>query len=108
MGPEHRNAGIIAGSKGAGQIAGPALRGLSHPETSRQGNLFGMIGMAIAQRLNGEGKVGATHMGSGFDAWYPGYIDYNPVWSPDADRVVLVLAVIVIWLGLAVSRAHRA
>src|ERR1700756_240690 len=25
-----------------------ALRGLSNPETSRQGNLFGMIGMAIA------------------------------------------------------------
>src|ERR1700677_3434570 len=25
-----------------------ALRGLSHPETSRQGNRFGMIGMAIA------------------------------------------------------------
>jgi NAD(P) transhydrogenase subunit beta len=25
-----------------------ALRGLSHPDTSRQGNLFGMIGMAIA------------------------------------------------------------
>jgi NAD(P) transhydrogenase subunit beta len=25
-----------------------ALRGLSHPESSRQGNLFGMIGMAIA------------------------------------------------------------
>ncbi|MFM2151265.1 MAG: hypothetical protein RLZZ187_3571 [Pseudomonadota bacterium] len=25
-----------------------ALRGLSHPETSRQGNLFGMVGMAIA------------------------------------------------------------
>ncbi|WP_207538672.1 NAD(P)(+) transhydrogenase (Re/Si-specific) subunit beta [Sabulicella rubraurantiaca] len=25
-----------------------ALRGLSHPETSRRGNLFGMIGMAIA------------------------------------------------------------
>src|SRR5258705_7145005 len=25
-----------------------ALRGLSSPETSRQGNLFGMIGMAIA------------------------------------------------------------
>ena len=24
------------------------LRGLSHPETSRQGNLYGMIGMAIA------------------------------------------------------------
>ncbi|TCZ65304.1 NAD(P)(+) transhydrogenase (Re/Si-specific) subunit beta [Roseicella aquatilis] len=25
-----------------------ALRGLSHPETSRRGNLFGMVGMAIA------------------------------------------------------------
>ena len=25
-----------------------ALRGLSHPETSRQGNMFGMIGMGIA------------------------------------------------------------
>ena len=25
-----------------------ALRGLSHPETSRQGNRFGMIGMAVA------------------------------------------------------------
>ena len=40
-----------------------------------------MIGMAIAARLNLEGKVGATHMGSGFDAWYPGYIDYNPVFK---------------------------
>ena len=45
---------------------------------SRQLN---MIGMAIAQRLEQEGKVGATHMGSGFDAWYPGYIDYNPVFK---------------------------
>ncbi|MBX6375121.1 MAG: NAD(P)(+) transhydrogenase (Re/Si-specific) subunit beta, partial [Acetobacteraceae bacterium] len=25
-----------------------ALRGLSHPETSRQGNIYGMVGMAIA------------------------------------------------------------
>src|SRR5882724_8283021 len=25
-----------------------ALRGLSHPESSRQGNLFGMVGMALA------------------------------------------------------------
>jgi len=25
-----------------------ALKGLSHPETARRGNLFGMIGMAIA------------------------------------------------------------
>ena len=25
-----------------------SLHGLSHPETARRGNLFGMIGMAIA------------------------------------------------------------
>jgi NAD(P) transhydrogenase subunit beta len=25
-----------------------ALRGLSHPETSRSGNLYGMVGMAVA------------------------------------------------------------
>jgi NAD(P) transhydrogenase subunit beta len=25
-----------------------ALRGLSHPTTSRQGNLFGMVGMGVA------------------------------------------------------------
>ena len=40
-----------------------------------------MIGMAIAQRLEEEGKVGATHMGTGYDAWYPGYIDYMPVFK---------------------------
>jgi hypothetical protein len=37
------------------------------------------IGMTIAQALETEGKVGATHMGTGFDAWYPGYIDYMPM-----------------------------
>ncbi len=37
------------------------------------------IGMTIAQALETEGKVGATHMGKGFDAWYPGYIDYMPM-----------------------------
>ena len=31
-----------------------------------------MIGMAIAQGLEERGQVGATHMGTGFDAWYPG------------------------------------
>ena len=40
-----------------------------------------MIGMAIAQGLDEEGKPGATHMGDGFDAWYPGYIDYLPVFK---------------------------
>ena len=37
-----------------------------------------MIGMAIAKGLDEKGQVGATHMGTAFDAWYPGYIDYEP------------------------------
>ena len=37
------------------------------------------IGMTIAQALESNGLVGATHMGTGFDAWYPGYIDYMPM-----------------------------
>jgi hypothetical protein len=45
---------------------------------SRQLN---MIGMAIARKLEEEGKVGATHMGSGYDAWYPGYVDYAPAFK---------------------------
>ena len=31
-----------------------------------------MIGMAIAKGLEEHGQVGATHMGTAFDAWYPG------------------------------------
>jgi proton-translocating NAD(P)+ transhydrogenase subunit beta len=41
-----------------------ALRGLSSPETSRQGNLFGMIGMAIAIVT-----TLASHPPVGFGAW---------------------------------------
>ena len=37
-----------------------------------------MIGMAIARSLDERGQIGATHMGTAFDAWYPGYIDYAP------------------------------
>jgi hypothetical protein len=37
------------------------------------------IGMTIAQALETNGMPGATHMGTGFDAWYPGYIDYMPM-----------------------------
>jgi hypothetical protein len=37
-----------------------------------------MIGMAIAKGLEEHGQVGATHMGTAFDAWYPGYVDYTP------------------------------
>src|SRR5687768_13313761 len=39
------------------------------------------IGMAIAQELESRGQPGATHQGVGFDAWYPGYIDYMPVYQ---------------------------
>ncbi len=38
------------------------------------------IGMAMAQYLEERGLVGATHMGT-FDAWYPGYIDYTPIFK---------------------------
>lgn len=38
-----------------------------------------MIGMAMAQALELNNQPGATHMGTGFDAWYPGYVDYLPV-----------------------------
>jgi NAD(P) transhydrogenase subunit beta len=41
-----------------------ALRGLSHPETSRQGNLYGMIGMAIAVAT-----TLAAHPPAGIEAW---------------------------------------
>src|ERR1700741_3529428 len=41
-----------------------ALRGLSNPETSRQGNLFGMIGMAIAIAT-----TLASHPPAGASAW---------------------------------------
>ena len=41
-----------------------ALRGLSNPETSRQGNLFGMVGMTIAIVT-----TLASHPPAGFGAW---------------------------------------
>ncbi len=48
------------------------------PLLSRELN---MIGMAIAQMLESKGQPGAVHMGTGFDAWYPGYVDYLPVFQ---------------------------
>ncbi len=36
----------------------------------------GMMGMAAARLLDERGLYGVTHMGSGYDAWYPGYIDF--------------------------------
>jgi hypothetical protein len=38
------------------------------------------IGMTIAQELDANGQPGAVHMLESFDAWYPGYVDYMPVY----------------------------
>ena len=40
-----------------------------------------MIGMAIAQGLAEHKQPGAVHMLDTYDAWYPGYIDYNPIFK---------------------------
>ncbi len=47
-----------------------------HPLMSRTVNTIGML---MAQGLEERGQVGATHMGTGYDAWYPGYVDYLPM-----------------------------
>ena len=39
------------------------------------------IGMAIAHGLESKGQPGATHMGTGYDAWYAGYVDYLPMFK---------------------------
>ena len=39
------------------------------------------IGMAIAEGLESRGLPGATHKGTRFDAWYPGYIDFLPMFQ---------------------------
>ena len=44
-----------------------------HPLMWRTVNL---IGMAMAQALEERGQKGATHMGTGFDNWYPGFMDH--------------------------------
>jgi len=44
-----------------------------HPLMWRTVNL---IGMSMAQALEERGQKGATHMGTGFDNWYPGFADH--------------------------------
>ena len=39
------------------------------------------IGMTIAQELEANGQPGAVHALATYDAWYPGYIDYMPVYQ---------------------------
>ena len=48
------------------------------PVIAREVNI---LGMAMAKGLDEKGRPGATHMGTAFDAWYPGYIDYAPVFK---------------------------
>lgn len=44
-----------------------------HPLMWRTVNL---VGMSMAQALEERGQKGATHMGTGFDNWYPGFMDH--------------------------------
>ncbi len=44
-----------------------------HPLMWRTVNL---VGMAMAQALEERGQEGAVHMGTGFDNWYPGFMDH--------------------------------
>jgi len=44
-----------------------------HPLMWRTVNL---IGMAMDEALEERGQEGAVHMGTGFDNWYPGFIDH--------------------------------
>ncbi|MDT8341459.1 MAG: M14 family metallopeptidase [Longimicrobiales bacterium] len=44
-----------------------------HPLMWRTVNL---MGMGMAQALEERGQKGATHMGTGFDNWYPGFMDH--------------------------------
>lgn len=44
-----------------------------HPLMWRTVNL---MGMAMSQALEERGQEGATHMGTGFDDWYPGFMDH--------------------------------
>ena len=59
-----------------------------HPLMWRTVNL---IGMSMAQALEERGQRGATHMGTGFDNWYPGFMGPTPTIStnvasfPDRD-----------------------
>ncbi|HEY6358339.1 MAG TPA: M14 family zinc carboxypeptidase, partial [Vicinamibacterales bacterium] len=48
------------------------------PLMSREVNV---IGTAMARAEDEVGHVGSSHMGRPYDAWYPGYIDYNPMFK---------------------------
>lgn len=43
--------------------------------------MINTVGMFIAQELESKGQIGAAHALATFDAYYPGYIDYMPVYQ---------------------------
>jgi hypothetical protein len=45
------------------------------------GRTVNAIGTRIAAELDAQGKPGAVHMLDTYDAWYPGYIDYMPMYQ---------------------------
>ncbi|MGJ3648011.1 NAD(P)(+) transhydrogenase (Re/Si-specific) subunit beta [Sphingomonas sp. GlSt437] len=84
-----------------------ALRGLSSPESSRQGNRYGMIGMTIAVLT-----TLATHIPTGIvtDAAnaLPGQDEpYRAVGNLDVGAVGLVLAAIAIGAAIGITTARR-
>lgn len=48
------------------------------PLMSREVNV---IGTSMARAEDEVGHAGSSHMGRPYDAWYPGYIDYNPMFK---------------------------
>jgi len=83
-----------------------ALRGLSSPATSRQGNMFGMIGMAIAIVT-----TLAAHPPASFFAWVLVVLgvalsanDSGPVWARALGLVALAFASVNIFGGFLVTQ----
>ena len=90
-----------------------ALRGLSHPDTSRRGNLLGMIGMAIAVATTLAG-----HPPAGLGAWglvalavvIGGSVgaliadDTGPIWARAFGFVALTFACVNIFGGFLVTQ----
>ena len=61
---------------GTGELTREMHRRLGATETLGVDSSEAML--SKSRGLEERGQVGATHMGTAFDAWYPGYIDYAP------------------------------
>ncbi len=88
----------------AGVLFIMSLRGLSSPVTSRQGNLFGMIGMAIAI-----GTTLASHPPASTAAWIlvalgVGLISSGSGWARGFGFIALIFACVNIFGGFLVTQ----